>query len=82
MVDFKETQVQVLYFQVFIKCSGSEDVNLPFTHTKFFAILDRYENTVRVNVNLPPFIPGIKIMLRPLGIQLHAGVYCATENKL
>ncbi len=45
--------------QVFIECSGTEDdAQDPWVQSKFYKILDRFENTIRVNIGLPPYTQG------------------------
>lgn len=39
--------------KVYIEFSGEEEAT-HFTHTHFFRLLDRHQNTIRIHVNLPP----------------------------
>ncbi|XP_064628944.1 ubiquitin carboxyl-terminal hydrolase 47-like [Lineus longissimus] len=42
--------------KVFIEYSGQEDQSIPFIDTQFHQILDRYENTITLHVNLPSIV--------------------------
>ncbi|XP_029642939.1 ubiquitin carboxyl-terminal hydrolase 47 isoform X1 [Octopus sinensis] len=39
--------------KVFIEYSGSEDSDVTFTRSKFYKLLDRHQNTIRIYMNIP-----------------------------
>lgn len=39
--------------KVFVEYSGTEDLDRNFTETKFYKLLDRYQNTIRIFMNIP-----------------------------
>lgn len=47
-------------FQVFVECSGTEEESTPFSQSRLYKLLDRYENTIRIQVSLPPFDPSME----------------------
>ena len=45
--------------KVFVECSGlEEDPEGRFAETRFYKMLDRYANTIRIHVSLPPMENG------------------------
>ena len=53
--------------QVFIECSGTEDMSEEaFPTSKFATLLDRYEHTIKLTVGLPAYIGRRKYSLLPI----------------
>ena len=64
--------------KVYIETRGSaEDEKVPFQLSKFYHLLDRHQNTIRIHVNLPLLGKFIHEMSRRMG----KPTICIAENK-
>ena len=47
-----------MFWQVFVECSGKEDAHPDkFPQSRLATLLDRYENTIKLVVSLPTYVP-------------------------